>query len=355
MPLTVLSVSYPLAHVSPKTAGGAEQVLSILDKALVRAGRRSLVLAPAGSRCDGLLIPAPVPSGILDESAKSQARRTFKQLLCRALDHYSVDVDMVHMHGLDFHEYLPDREIPVVVSLHLPLTWYTPDALRFLPPNISLVCVSKSQARSAPPEVQIDRVIPNGVDLSHFHPGKRKSNYAVVIGRICPEKGLHLAIEAAERARVPLIIAGSVFEYPEHRAYFDSMIQPRLSSSIRFIGPIGGARKASLLSGARCLLVPSLAPETSSLVAMEAIASGTPVIAFPNGALPEIVTHGRTGFLVNSAEQMAEAISEVDLISPGECRREAERRFSSGRMIAEYLELYYSASHHPAIPELRAA
>ena len=100
--------------------------------------------------------------------------------------------------------------------------------------------------------------------------------------------------------------------------------------------------QAHLLAGARCLLVPSLVPETSSLVAMEAIASGTPVIAWCSGALPEIVSDGRTGFLVNSVEQMADAISRVESIDPSACRGEAKQRFSSERMIADYLSLYRS-------------
>jgi glycosyltransferase involved in cell wall biosynthesis len=352
MPLTVLSVSYSLAHVSRRTAGGAEQVLASLDEALVRSGHRSLVLAPAGSRSDGLLIPAQIPTGILDDGAKREARRLFKRLVNRALDDHAVDI--VHMHGLDFYDCLPDRRLPVVVSLHLPLSWYAPRALESVPPNVTLVCVSESQAQTAPSELRIDAVVPNGVDLARFHPRRKKSNYVFAIARICAEKGLHLAIDAAERGGVDLIIAGSVFGYPEHLNYFDSMIRPRLNTRIRFVGLVGGERKANLMAGARALLVPSLAPETSSLVAMEALASGTPVVAFPNGALSEIVVPQRTGFLVNSAEEMAEAIGEVDSLSPNLCRREAEERFSSGRMFAQYLNLYGSVSTSETISQLEA-
>ena len=353
MSLTVLSVSYPLAQVSTHTAGGAEQVLAMIDSGLVRAGHRSIVLAPAGSRCRGLLIPAQVPTGILDEQAKREARREFKKRLDQVLQSYSVDV--VHMHGLDFHEYLPDCDVRVIVNLHLPLGWYARDVLRFVGPNLTLVCVSKSQADTAPTGAKIDNIIPNGVDLSRFHPANRRSDYAVVMGRMCPEKGIHLAIDAAERAGIDLIIAGAVFDYPEHRDYFKTMIQPRLSSSIRFIGPVGGARKAALLAGARCLLIPSLAPETSSLVAIETMASGTPVIAFPNGALAEIVTHGSTGFLVHNAEEMSDAIASVDSISSCACRRQAERRFSSEKMLTRYFELYQSVVAAQGARELQAA
>jgi len=352
MPLTVLSVSYSLAHVSRKTAGGAEQVLATLDEALVREGHRSLVLAPSGSRCNGLLIPAQIPRGILDDAAKHAARKIFKHQIDRILNEFLVDV--VHMHGLDFYEYLPGRRLPIVVSLHLPVSWYAADALCRLGPGVTLVAVSKSQARTAPAEVRINAVIPNGVDLSHFRLQKRKSKYALVIARICPEKGLHLAIDAAERAGVRLIIAGSVFDYSEHRDYFDSMILPRLNERIRFVGLVGGARKAHLLAGARCLLVPSLAPETSSLVVMEAMASGTPVVAFPSGALSEIVAHRRTGFVVNDAEEMADAIFECDSIAPQVCRKEAELKFSSARMFAAHLDLYRTITGSEAEVQLEA-
>jgi len=353
MSLTVLSVSYSLAHVSRRTAGGAEQVLATLDEALVRAGHRSLVLAPAGSRCEGLLIPAQVPTGILDDEAKCEARRAFKKLLDRALNDYTVDI--VHMHGLDFIHYMPQCDLPTVVSLHLPLSWYGLEALRRVQSNVTLVCVSEAQAQTAPRDLRVNAVITNGVDLSRFHPRQNKSNYVLAISRICAEKGLHLAIDAAERAGVELIIAGSVFGYSEHLDYFESMIRPRLNECIHFVGLVGGEHKANLMSGARCLLAPCLAPETSSLVAMEALASGTPVIAFPNGALSEIVTPGQTGFLVNSAEEMADAIREVDSLSPAACRREAEARFSSERMFGEYMDLYRSLLTPKNRVELAAA
>ncbi len=353
MCLTVLSVSYPLARVSENTAGGAEHVLATLDEALVRRGHRSLVLAPEGSRCHGLLVPVQGPLHTLDENAKREARCRFKQAVDRTLARYCIDV--VHMHGLDFSDYLPDVDIPVVVSLHLPPPWYVPTALRTSRPNTKLVCVSRAQARAVPHGIRIDCVILNGIDLRRFCPGNKKGNYVVAMGRICPEKGFHLAIEAAERANIKLVLAGAVFDYPEHREYFDSVIRPKLNEHVRFPGPIGGVRKSHLLAGAKGVLVPSLVPETSSLVAMEAMACGTPVIAWSSGALPEIVRHRETGFLVNSVEEMADAITRVGSISSELCRREAEERFSSEVMVDQYLDLYRSLLTSPNTPELQAA
>jgi glycosyltransferase involved in cell wall biosynthesis len=353
VPLTILSVGYPLAKISPKTAGGAEQVLSILDRALIRRGHRSLVLAPAGSKCAGLLVPVPVPSGVLDEAAQREARRLFKQTLEDTLDRHAVDV--VHMHGVDFFDYLPDCHTPIVVTLHLPLSWYSRFALLDSRRNITRVCVSDAQARTTPRGAGIHRVIHNGIELPRFFPPVKRGNYALAMGRICPEKGFHLAIDAAQRAGIKLLLAGTVYGYPEHMQYFQSMIAPRLGREVCLIGNVGGEHKIRLLTGAKCLLQPSLVAETSSLVAMEAMACGTPVIAWNNGTLPEIIREHRTGFLVTSVEQMADAIAQVNSIDPLACRREAERHFSSDRMLSEYLDLYHSVISEKSVSERVAA
>jgi glycosyltransferase involved in cell wall biosynthesis len=167
-----------------------------------------------------------------------------------------------------------------------------------------------------------------------------KRDFALCIGRVCPEKGFHIALEAARQANIPLLLAGQVYPYEEHERYYRDEILPRLDRTRRFLGPVGFERKRRLLSAARCLLVPSLAPETSSLVAMEALACGTPVIAFPSGALADIVEHGKTGFLVDDANEMAEAIARARSIDPETCRQAARERFSADRMVAQYLQVY---------------
>lgn len=351
--LTVLNVAYPLAPVSKSTAGGAEQVLLMLDRGLIRAGHRSLVIARAGSRVHGFILPVQTPSANLTEASKHEARETFRRAIRGALERFHIDV--VHMHGFDFGEYLPDFDIPVVVSLHLPLSWYSGNSFRRLPQTASLVCVSRSQVQGAPPEMQVPRIIPNGVDLGQFQPTARKGKYVLFLGRICPEKGLHLAIEAAKRAEETLLIAGTLFDYPEHRQYFEAEIRPRLGPNARLLGAVGGRRKASLVAGAKCLLIPSQARETSSLIAMEAMASGTPVVAWRSGALPEILAHQKTGFLVSSVSEMSNAIGRVGSVRNIDCRREAELRFSSETMIGSYLALYKELARGFPVPELQAA
>lgn len=337
--MRVLNVSYPFAPVRPDTPGGAEQVLLALDKALVRSGHGSFVVAPVGSRVSGTLLPTPSPAGVIDAQARAAVYEACRSAIRDALE--KLNIDVVHMHGIDFHEYMPPEGVPVLVTLHLPVSWYPEGALKAQRPCTYFNCVSKAQERSLPegagPAIRID----NGVDIDVWQSVRTvKKDYALSMGRICPEKGFHIAMDAAGAAGVPFILAGAVFGYKEHEEYFRDFISPRLSDVSRFIGPVSPGRKRRLLSAARCLIAPSLAAETSSLVAMEALASGTPVIAFPNGALAEIVEDGRTGFLVKDEKEMSSAIRDCQGLSSEACRRSAAERFSSAAMIGKYFETY---------------
>jgi glycosyltransferase involved in cell wall biosynthesis len=338
MELTVLSVGYALAPVGPDTAGGAEQILSALDRALVAAGHRSIVVAPEGSQVAGRLIPtAPVPRRITD-AERRQAENCHRQAIEQALARWPVDV--IHAHGLDFAEHLPVTDRPTLVTLHLPREFYPPGAVSPDRSNTWFNCVSESQRRTFPRLPNLLAPIPNGVPVERLQAQHARRNFVLALGRICPEKGFHLAIEAAEKAGVPLLIAGDVFPYEAHQRYFAEEIAPHLGRSVRFLGPAGFARKRRLLTAARCLLVPSLVAETSSLVAMEAAACGCPVVAFPVGSLPEIVEPGVTGLLVTTTKEMAAAIPASEGLARAACRDVARRRFSLQAMTARYLAVY---------------
>lgn len=338
MPLTVLNVAYPLAPVAADPVGGAEQVLARLDRALVARGHRSLVIAPAESEVAGELVPLPPVPDAIGEAEAEAARAAVRARIAEVLARERIDV--VHLHGFDFPAYLPDRGPPVLVSLHLPLDWYPAGALVPVRKDVSLHPVSAAQAATAPPGARLGAAIPNRVDLPDGSERVRKRTYAFALGRICPEKGFDDAFDAARRAHVPFLMAGTVFPYPAHEAHLREAILPRLSWRRRWIGAVGGERKRHLLAQAACLLVPSKARETSSLVAMEALAAGTPVVAYPSGALPEIVEHGRTGFLVEGVEGLAEGIRRARGIDPEDCRDAARRCFSAERMVARYLDRY---------------
>ena len=334
--LTILSVAYPLLPVSSSSGGGSEQILHTLDHGLVRAGYRSIVIAAKGSAVDGELIETPAAPAEITDSAREHAQQVHRHQIEVVLNHNRVD--LIHFHGLDFLAYRPRSHTPSqLATLHLPLTWYP--ATLFDETDLFLNCVSRNQAGSEP-EAETLPVVPNGIDLEKFQLCENRQEYLLWLGRVCPEKGAHVALRVAHRLNLPLIVAGPIHPFSAHKMYFAEQVEPLLDDKRRYIGPVDTKRKAELLANARSLLVPSLIAETSSLVAMEAIGSGTPVVAFRSGALPEIVDEGITGFIVQSEEDMAKAVSETRRISSLTCRAIAKKRFAASRMNQDYFKLY---------------
>lgn len=338
MRLTVLNVAYPLSPVSQDAIGGGEQIVCHLDRAIVRAGHRSIVIACEGSQVDGDLVTVASVHGALDDSAIEAARRRHAEAISRVLA--SEPVDVVHMHGPDFHAYLPPPGVPVLVTLHCPVSWYASEGLQTTRPQTWFNCVSRSQQSDFRPQAALLSPIENGVPIDEPPRIVRKRRFALMLCRISRDKGVHLGIKAAKLAGIPLLIAGKVFAFADHLQYFEEEVRPALDDERCFIGPADLAAKRRLLATARCLLVPSLAAETSSLVAREALAAGTPVIGFPQGALTEVIEHGRTGFLVRSADEMAAAIKQSVAIDPESCRRAAREHFSLTAMTRRYLSVY---------------
>ncbi len=323
----VLSIAFPDVPVGTAVSGGAEQILSILESGLSARGHRSLVIAAKGSRVTGELIETPGP-----DTSPQTYRNAIESVLARDR------IDLIHFHGLDFSRYLPECEIPMLATLHLPVSFYPDWIFDGRPAHLNLNCVSRSQANSSPASRGLP-VIPNGIPTGSYLPAEPE-DYLLWMGRICPEKGAHIALEVAHQLGARLIIAGPVHAYSAHQEYFSQSIRPRLDNLRIYAGAVDGAQKRWLLSHAKCLLLPSLVAETSSLIAMEALSSGTPVVAFRAGALPEIVTDGEIGFLVGSATEMAGAVLRIHDLSRSTCHRQALRRFDSGPMIAGYLEHY---------------
>jgi glycosyltransferase involved in cell wall biosynthesis len=335
---TVLSVAYPFSTVGPDAVGGSEQILTELDRGLTAAGHNSVVIAAKGSKVRGTLVPGPEAEDRLDDSIRENGQRIHKQLIREALARFPID--LIHMHALDFHRYLPDGSTPILATLHLPPDWYPPEIHRLKRRHFYLNCVSSTQRRACPNSPLLLASISNGVDVKRLGIKDSPRKFVLALGRICPEKGFHLALDAAKQAHVEMILAGQVFPYKSHLKYFREKIVPRLDRWRRYVGPVGFQQKRKLLSQARCLLVTSSVAETSSLVTMEALACGTPVIAYPSGALPEIVDHKRTGFLVSNIREMAQAILQVAEIDRDTCRGAARTRFTSESMIRNYLEVY---------------
>ena len=345
--LNVLSVGYPLFPVHQGSGGGAEQILGVLDRALMRSGHRSTVIAAAGSLVAGQLIETPGAGQQITEMARQAAQYAHRGCISDVLR--DCPPDLIHFHGLDFFKYRPGQSaVPQLVTLHLPIDWYPSDL--FDASGIAFNCVSRSQSHAQPAGHAL-AVIPNGIELNSFVFSATKQDFLLWLGRVCPEKGPDIALRVAHQLDLPLMLAGPVHPFEAHLKYFAQQVEPLLDSKRRYVGAVDKEQRASLLTGARCLLIPALAAETSSLVAMEAACSGTPVVAFRSGALSEIVEEQVTGFLSASEEEMAQQVERTQGISPFVCREVAEKRFSSDRMFRDYLSLYYSlvSSRQPLV------
>lgn len=354
----ILFVAFPYAPIGPQAVGGAEVICSQLEATAASFGFPSVVVANASSSPRGQLYPTSVPAGPITDEVRAEVEKRQQAQIDRALSENPIG--LVHMHGLDFASYTVPEDTPVMVSVHLPPSWY-PDTIWDMPPNYHFICVSETQRAACPAHVR-DRVlvIPNGVPLPDRALLRPEGRYALMLARICPEKNLHAGLDAARMAGMPALLGGEVFPYETHERYFADELQPRLSASgsshqsrnqadgehpiARFLGPVSGNEKDRALSRAACLLLPTLAPETSSLVAMEALAFGVPVIAMAVGAVPEIVDDGRTGYLIepgpDAVQQMATAIARLPEIDRTACRAAAEERFSADKMLKAYAALY---------------
>jgi glycosyltransferase involved in cell wall biosynthesis/CelD/BcsL family acetyltransferase involved in cellulose biosynthesis len=337
--LTILIVAPPFSTIGPQAVGGAEQVIAALDAALVAAGHRSLVLACGGSEVRGRLLPLPRQDDPTTTAAHALARGRLRAALEQALRDWPVD--LVHLHGADFHHYLPPAGPPALVTLHAHPAQYPEEALRPRRPFTYLHCVSPAQRLACPPGTALIGDIPGGVDLERLRPRERKGDFALALGRFAAEKGLRVALEAAALADMPLLLAGRALTVADVR-HFAADLAPRLDARRRCLGVLSEPARRRLLARARCVVVPSLTPSACSLVAMEALASGTPVVASALGSLPELIEDGRTGFVVpaGDVEAFARAMRDCAELRPEDCRRAAEERLGLARMTDGFLEAY---------------
>lgn len=345
-PARILYVAYALLPVTDESAGGAEQMLLLVEREMAARGYATSVAACERSRVAGELVPtgsAPQQSDKYEDREVEHDSRTVAEILKRQSTPDAFD--LVHDKSGAFWKHASAIDTPVLATLHLPRSFYPSElfAPEALAPNLFFNCVSQSQARTFADLPQMLGVVQNGIDVRRFPFTREKRDYLLWVGRICEEKGTHLAIQVATRTGMPLVIAGQVYPFSYHQRYFDICVRPHLGvagSQVRYVERPTLAEKIEQLRHARAVLVPSLAEETSSLIALEAMACGTPVIAFRRGALPEVVADGETGILVDNAEQMAAAVAQAGAIDPRACRARVETFFSSQRMADDYERLY---------------
>lgn len=356
----VLYVAYPLLTVSDESAGGAEQVLWTLEHEMARremARRKTgqmnvlaTVAASAGSRVSGELFSTGEPCTQRDDYDRRRTEHEDQVVeLVRRRAREGKPFDLIHDMSGSFWRRAAQLEVPVLATLHLPRSFYSPESFENVPSNTSFSCVSQSQSRSFADLDTMLSVVPNGIALEKFgldiagveqNSAERKG--LLWLGRICEEKAPHLALEIAKRAGLPITIAGQVYPFSYHQQYFDREVAPRLqqSANATLVSTPSFATKRRLLREARALLITSQADETSSLVAMEAAASGTPVITFRRGALPEVVKEGVTGFVVEDVASAMEACGRIQTIRNAVCVAHAQENFSSAKMADDYADLY---------------
>src|SRR3954454_4199293 len=342
--LRIAQLAPPWIPVPPPGYGGIEFVLQLLCDALVEHGHDVELFCAPGSRSNAkvrTLLDAPHPENIgvaLFEA--DHVARAFALFDEAARDGQPFDV--VHDHSGYTALAMADRlDYPVVHTVHGPFDDGTKPYYSAQGSKGALVCISRSQASEAPRGANVHSVVYNPIDIDSWPMGYETQDYLLWLGRLVPEKGPQRAINVARMTRRPLVIAGNV--QPRYERFFATQVQPHIDGEqIRYVGEVSGARKQRLFANAFAFLMPIRWPEPFGLVMVESLAAGTPVLAFPHGAAPEIVEHGVNGFLVKDEEEMAAMVERCAEIDPLACRRSAER-FAPDRVAAGYEAAYRDA------------
>ncbi|MDT5025437.1 MAG: hypothetical protein QOE61_1863 [Micromonosporaceae bacterium] len=226
----------------------------------------------------------------------------------------------------------------VVTTCHGPFAGETRAIYRRYGKRLPVIAISQNQAASAP-EIAVDRVIHHGIDPDRYPMGRGDGGYLLFLGRMTPDKGVREAVAIARAAGQQLVIAAKAREAAEQR-YFAEEIEPLLDDGVHFVGEVAGEIKLALLGGATALLNPIQWSEPFGLVMIEAMACGTPVVACPHGAAPEIVEDGHTGFLCSESAALVEAVQQIHGLDRAACRAAVIERFSTTRMVADHLAAY---------------
>jgi glycosyltransferase involved in cell wall biosynthesis len=328
----------PWIPIPPPGYGGIEFVLALLCDALVARGHDVELFCAPGSRSSATVHPlldAPHPDNI--ERALFEADHTARAF--EAIEGAEKPFDFVHDHSGYTALAMADRlALPLVHTVHGPFDNDTSPYYDHHGAKGRLVCISHAQARMAPAGAGPVSVVYNPIDVASWPLGRQKEPWLLWVGRFAPEKGPHRAIAVAKEAGRPLVLAGTV--QPRYERFFATEIAPHIDgTTIRFVGEVGGAHKQRLFADAYAFLMPIRWPEPFGMVMVEALAAGTPVLAFAQGAATEIIEHGVNGFLVEDEHEMAAMVDAAGDLDPEACRASAER-FSPDRVAAGYEGVY---------------
>lgn len=323
--------------VPPKLYGGTERIVSYLTEELVSQGHEVTLFASGDSVTRARLVAACERSLRLDE--QSIDRLAHHIVMLEQLFQRISDFDFIHFH-IDYLHFPLSRchHVPHVTTLHGRLD--IPDLVNLYNEFREMPVVSISNSQRLPlPQANWIATVYHGLPLDLYSYNESCGDYLIFLGRLSPEKRPDRAIEIALKAGVNLKIAAKVDEVNVN--YFESIIKPLLNNSpVEFLGEINDKEKDELLRNATGLLFPIDWPEPFGMVMIEAMASGTPVIAYPCGAVPEIIENGKTGFVVDSIDDAVKAVKNLCALDRKKCRQEFEERFSAGRMTHDYIQVY---------------
>lgn len=375
--MKIAHIAPPWLTLPPKTYGGTEIVIYNLIEEQVAQGHDVTLFAPGDARTSAHLISF-FPRSLIAAGVPWQGHLKAYYHLAKSVEYIKHhDFDMVHTHlssSADMYLFplMAHLATPHVMTLHshFPFdrvqSWVgdADDYYMEWVASMPTVVISEQARREAIASLNIIGVVHHGLSMAQFQPTVAyPGQFFVWLGRFVPEKGPHLAIEAAKKAGVPLVLAGTIDRHvQESVSYFEQEIKPQLDGQqITYIGPVDMKQKIDFLSRARGMLNPIQWEEPFGMVMIEAMALGCPVIAFDRGAAAEIVTHGKSGFLVEDVHEMVQYIARIDELDRREVRAHVERHFTTRAMTEKYSRVYKKviasspakrASSHSVYPEL---
>jgi glycosyltransferase involved in cell wall biosynthesis len=332
--------------IPPRTYGGIEEVVHLLDRGLTGRGHDVVLLASGGSESHGVLVPltdrwmTEVGRDRRDtgevEARKEAAAQRAADLLAE------LHVDVVLNHSWRLIDHLSAVQCPVLTTVHYPLDAGRYRSVFLARQHATYVSISWSQQRALD-SLRFAANIYNGIDLDTLPFSPRPEGYLAFLGRASPDKGLDLAIRTAQEVGLPLRVAAKIDG--ADRPWYNDVVVPLLGDGgVDMIGEVNAAERAALLGGADALLHPSRWSEPFGLAAVEAMACGTPVVALNRGASGEVIGHGTSGVVVDDESALSDAVADALVLSRAACRAHVASRFSHARMVAEYEQLARNAA-----------
>jgi glycosyltransferase involved in cell wall biosynthesis len=329
-------VAPPWFELPPVGYGGIESVVADLVDALVARGHEVTLVGSGRNGTKAQRFVQVFPDPPFQRLGEAMPEVVHAAAAAEALE--GLDVDLVHDHCCAGPLLARGRRTPTVVTAHGPVTGEPGDYFRYLGDSIELVAISDAQRRLNPALNWVGRVH-NAINVDTFPFAETKDDYVLFLGRFNPDKGAHLAIDAAQRAGRRIVLAGKCNEALE-KAYFDAEIKPRLGPGVEYVGEADATTKRELFAGARCLVFPIQWDEPFGMVMIEAMACGTPVVATRRGSVPEVVADGVTGHIVDDLGDLPAAIVNAEELSPTACRRHVRAKFDLPVMAEGYERVY---------------